>query len=103
MEFEYFEVLRMSSDCLASSGRDVALIASPHQVVTWQKDIVAMTLAAGKPVVVATQMLETMQKNPRPTRAEVADVTNAALSSSKVSSASPSMQVLTTAPSPPHR
>jgi pyruvate kinase len=79
MEFECFEVLRISSDCLASSGRDVALIASPHQVVTWQKDIVAMTLAAGKPVVVATQMLETMQKNPRPTRAEVADVTNAVL------------------------
>ena len=103
MELECFEVLRMSSDCLASSGRYVALIASPHQVVTWQKDIVAMTLAAGKPVVVATQMLETMQKNPRPTRAEVADVTNAALSSSKFRQPAPSMQVLTTAPSPPHR
>ena len=50
-----------------------------QDVITWQKEMVAACVAVGKPVVVATQMLETMQKNPRPTRAEVADVTNAVL------------------------
>jgi pyruvate kinase len=42
-----------------------------------QKEIVRKSHAAGKPVVVATQMLDSMQKNPRPTRAECTDVSNA--------------------------
>ncbi|MBC7742971.1 MAG: pyruvate kinase [Bdellovibrionaceae bacterium] len=72
------EIVRLSDVVMVARG-DLAVEVGQSRLPSSQKRIISLCNQLGKPVITATQMLDSMVENPRPTRAEITDIANAVL------------------------